>query len=88
MELALGQYFHLGPVTTWNLACPLGKGWYSVSSARKHKTLFERWSVTDVKITLWAYWGTTSCLFRVFLFEFIMESNEIITYPGSSIYIR
>ena len=26
MELALGQYFHLGPVTTWSLACPLGKG--------------------------------------------------------------
>ena len=28
MELALGQYFRLGPISTWNLACPLGKGVY------------------------------------------------------------
>jgi len=26
MELALGQYFSLGPVSTWNAACPIAKG--------------------------------------------------------------
>lgn len=26
MELALGQYFSLGPVSTWNATCPLAKG--------------------------------------------------------------
>ena len=26
MELALGQYFSLGPIATWNTCCPIGKG--------------------------------------------------------------
>ena len=26
MELALGQYFSLGPVSTWNAAIPIAKG--------------------------------------------------------------
>lgn len=26
MELALGQYFRFGPVSTWNIACPIAKG--------------------------------------------------------------